>query len=53
MPIIAFGTTGLWPNGGKVFCLDRNPSLVEDALRRRAHPDTYRILAIDASAVTL
>lgn len=46
----SFWHNGIVAGGGKVFCLDRNPSLVEDALRRRgaSHPDTYRILAIDA-----
>ncbi|MFV1966797.1 MAG: PQQ-binding-like beta-propeller repeat protein [Pirellulaceae bacterium] len=33
----------------RVYCLDRNPRLIEDALRRRGEstPDTYRLLALD------
>lgn len=50
-----------WHNGivagdGKVFCLDKNPTQIEDAMRRRglAMPDTYRIVCFDvASGETL
>jgi len=46
----SFWHNGIVAGGGKVYCLDRYPSLVEEALRRRgaANPDTYRILAVDA-----
>ena len=47
-------THSFWHNGivagnGQIFCLDRHPKRVEEALKRRgkAAPDTYRILAID------
>jgi outer membrane protein assembly factor BamB len=47
-------THSFWHNGivagnGRIYCLDRNPKQVEEALKRRgkAAPDTYRILAMD------
>lgn len=45
----SFWHNGIVAGGGKVFCLDRNPSLVEEALKRRGavNPNTYRILAVD------
>ena len=45
----SFWHNGIVAGGGRVFCLDKNPALVEDALRRRgeAAPETYRILALD------
>lgn len=43
-----------WHNGivagdGKVFCLDKNPTQIEDAMRRRglSMPDSYRIVCLD------
>lgn len=48
----SFWHNGIVAGGGKVYCLDRNPSLVEEALKRRgvANPETYRILAIDSKS---
>ncbi len=45
----SFWHNGIVAGGGKIFCLDKHPQLVEDALRRRGRLDTteYRILAID------
>lgn len=43
-----------WHNGivagrGRLYCLDKNPAQIEEAMRRRglALPDTYRIVALD------
>jgi outer membrane protein assembly factor BamB len=45
----SFWHNGIVAGGSKVYCLDRNPALVEQALQRRglALPDSYRILAVD------
>lgn len=45
----SFWHNGIVAGGGQVFCLDKNPKQIEDALRRRgkSSPDTYRILALD------
>ena len=45
----SFWHNGIVAGGGRVYCLDKNPSLVEDALRRRGEsaPETYRIVALD------
>ncbi len=45
----SFWHNGIVAGGGKIYCLDKNPQVVEDKLRRRgqALPDTYRILALD------
>ena len=45
----SFWHNGIVAGGGRVFCLDKNPKLIEDALKRRgeAAPDTYRIVALD------
>ena len=45
----SFWHNGIVAGNGRIFCLDRNPKRVEEALKRRgkASPDTYRILAID------
>ncbi|XZE20443.1 PQQ-binding-like beta-propeller repeat protein [Pirellulaceae bacterium SH449] len=47
-------THSFWHNGivagdNKIFCLDRNPQRIEDAMKRRGLdlPKTYRILALD------
>ncbi len=46
----SFWNNGIVAGNGKVYCLDRNPKIVEDKLKRRgaAAPDTYRLLAFDA-----
>lgn len=48
-------THSFWHNGivagnGRIYCLDRNPKRVEEALKRRGKslPGSYRILAIDS-----
>ncbi len=45
----SFWHNGIVAGAGKVFCLDKNPSHVEEALRRRgkALPSSYRIVALD------
>lgn len=45
----SFWHNGIVAGGGKIYCLDRNPPSVEQAMKRRGlpHPDSYRILAID------
>jgi outer membrane protein assembly factor BamB len=45
----SFWHNGIVAGNGKVFCLDKNPSHIEEALRRRGKPlpDSYRILALD------
>ena len=45
----SFWHNGIVAGGGRVYCLDRNPAQVEEAMRRRglSNPGTYRILAID------
>lgn len=45
----SFWHNGIVAGGGKVYCLDKNPSHVEDALRRRGKsPEAnYRIVALD------
>lgn len=47
----SFWHNGIVAGGGKIFCLDKNPQQVEDAMRRRgkANPSTYRILTMDAA----
>lgn len=47
--IHSFWHNGIVAGNGRIYCLDRNPKRVEEALKRRgkASPDTYRILAID------
>ncbi len=47
----SFWHNGIVAGGGKVYCLDRHPRMIEEALQRRgqALPDTYRIVALDAS----
>ncbi|WP_419189974.1 PQQ-binding-like beta-propeller repeat protein [Stieleria marina] len=46
----SFWHNGIVAGGGKIFCLDKNPQQIEDAMRRRGktNPDTYRIVALDA-----
>ncbi|QDV46340.1 outer membrane biogenesis protein BamB [Stieleria neptunia] len=45
----SFWHNGIVAGGGKVYCLDRTPKQIEDALLRRgqSRSDTYRIVAID------
>lgn len=45
----SFWHNGIVAGNGKLYCLDKNPSQVEDALRRRGQelPQTYRIVAFD------
>lgn len=45
----SFWHNGIVAGGGRVYCLDRNPKMIEEAMKRRgiASPDTYRILTID------
>jgi outer membrane protein assembly factor BamB len=45
----SFWHNGIVAGNGRIYCLDRNPKRVEEALKRRgkASPDTYRILSID------
>lgn len=47
----SFWHNGIVAGNGLVYALDRNPKPVEDYLRRRgkSNPDTYRILAFDAT----
>ncbi len=46
----SFWHNGIVAGGGKIFCLDRYPSQVEEAMLRRGieMPDTYRIVALDS-----
>ena len=46
----SFWHNGIVAGGGLIYTLDRNPTKVEEILRRRgkSNPDTYRLLAIDA-----
>lgn len=45
----SFWHNGIIAGDDQIFCLDKNPTQIEEAMRRRgkAMPDTYRILAID------
>ncbi len=45
----SFWHNGIVAGGDRVFCLDKNPSHIEEAMRRRgkALPGSYRILAVD------
>jgi len=45
----SFWHNGIVAGAGKVFCLDKNPSHVEEAMRRRGKvlPSSYRIVALD------
>jgi len=45
----SFWHNGIAVGASKIFCLDRNPSEVEDAMRRRGleMPATYRLAALD------
>jgi outer membrane protein assembly factor BamB len=45
----SFWHNGIAAGDGKIFCLDKNPQRIEDAMKRRGLdlPTTYRILALD------
>jgi outer membrane protein assembly factor BamB len=45
----SFWHNGIVAGGNRVYCLDRYPQVVEDAMRRRGldTPTTYRIIAVD------
>ncbi len=45
----SFLHNGIVAGNGKIYCLDKNPKKIEDALRRRgkSRPDSYRIVAMD------
>ncbi|GAB5406598.1 MAG: hypothetical protein Aurels2KO_48290 [Aureliella sp.] len=47
----SFWHNGIVAGGGRVYCLDKNPTQIEEAMRRRglAMPETYRILCLDAA----
>ena len=47
----SFWHNGIVAGGGRLYCLDRNPAPVEEALRRRglSPPDSYRIACFDAA----
>lgn len=46
----SFWNNAIVAGGGKVYCLDRNPQVVEDKLRRRGTevPASYRLMALNA-----
>ena len=45
----SFWHNGIVAGGDQIYCLDRNPTQVEAAMRRRgiSRPETYRIVALD------
>lgn len=45
----SFWHNGIVAGGDKIYCLDKNPKRVEDAMKRRGleMPDSYRIVALD------
>jgi hypothetical protein len=45
----SFWHNGIVAGGGKIYCLDRSPKQIEDALRRRgkSRPEGYRVVAFD------
>lgn len=45
----SFWNNAVAAGNGKLFCLDKNPRVVEDSLKRRGigNPDDYRLLAFD------
>lgn len=48
----SFWHNGIVAGGGRIYCLDRTPELIEAALRRRgaSRADSYRIVAFDADS---
>ena len=51
----SFWHNGIVAGGGRIYCLDRQPELIENALKRRgiSQPETYRIAAFDAQTGAL
>lgn len=51
----SFWHNGIVAGGGRIFCLDKNPAPIEEAMRRRglALPDSYRIACFDAASGNL
>ncbi len=49
-PNHSFWHNGIVAGEGKIFCLDKNPTQIEEAMKRRGQslPDTYRIVAIQS-----
>ncbi|MEZ6135806.1 MAG: PQQ-binding-like beta-propeller repeat protein [Pirellulaceae bacterium] len=47
----SFWHNGIVAGNGRVFCLDKNPTAIEEAMRRRglSMPDSYRIVSVDAA----
>ena len=47
----SFWHNGIVAGGDRIYCLDKNPTQVEQAMRRRglALPDSYRIVCLDAT----
>ncbi len=47
----SFWHNGVVAGGGRVYCLDKNPTQIEEAIRRRGRslPDSYRIVCLDAA----
>lgn len=47
----SFWHNGIVAGGGRIYCLDRTPEMIEAALRRRgkSRADSYRIVAVDAA----
>ncbi len=45
----SFWHNGIVAGGEQIYCLDKNPQQVEEAMRRRGkpNPDSYRIVALD------
>ncbi|MCA9174134.1 MAG: PQQ-binding-like beta-propeller repeat protein [Planctomycetales bacterium] len=45
----SFWHNGVVAGGGRIYCLDRNPKQVEEAMKRRGleNPGSYRIVALD------
>ncbi|MFK7818014.1 MAG: PQQ-binding-like beta-propeller repeat protein, partial [Planctomycetaceae bacterium] len=50
----SFWHNGICAGDGKLFCLDKNPHAIEQALKRRGKsaPDTYRIVAFESRTGT-
>jgi outer membrane protein assembly factor BamB len=48
----SFWHNGIVAGGGRIYCLDKNPKPIEEALRRRGEsaPDSYRIAAFDVKS---
>lgn len=46
----SFWHNGIVAGSGRIYCLDKNPTQIEEAMRRRglSLPDSYRIVCLDA-----